>query len=634
MAAANRKIALLGAGKIGESLLAGLLSSGWRMPDEIVATGRREERIRDVAGRHGVRTTLSNAEAVAGAGLVVIAVKPQDFDTLLGEVGGLLTPEQTVLSVAAAIPTALIESRIAPGVPVVRAMPNAPAVVHEGIAGVCAGAHAGDEHLALAEDVLSHLGAVVRVPESYMDAVTAVSGSGPAYFALLAEAMIEAGILLGLSREISTQLVVQTMLGTARLLRDEKMHPVELREGVTSPGGTTIRAIQELENAGGRAAPRHCSRRGRQRRPHRRHDAEASVRARGVARRRLEPRRSVVGRRALRAARRRELQLRDGEARVARSPRAGPSRRPPNRGGAGQGRRRRRVRGRARVDRPRPPATRDRPRRTCRFTLSGQARPRGDGTPRRRHRAGARTLGRPSDADAACSASRRRDPLRRRRRVEGRRRPARVRLRAESGDPRQPRPRRLGSHHCNPRSRCRSRDRGLTAAPLYVEVPTGQGARNAGHRQARAAQGARTSASGAGARDARRRGRSGLAADEPGAGPAARRRPRPPPLPRTDAAQGGPDRARRLDGEGTGEAVPRGREGLPRRAGAARRRRRPRSPGRHDRPGATRPRALFRRGPVPRRSARAEAPARTGAPDHERVPAGRTGCRGRGCGAQ
>jgi pyrroline-5-carboxylate reductase len=166
----------------------------------------------------------------------------------------VLAPEQTVLSVAAAIPTAFIESRVASGVPVVRAMPNAPAVVHEGIAGICAGAHAGDEHLALAEDVLSHLGAVVRVPESYMDAVTAVSGSGPAYFALLSEAMIEAGILLGLSREISTDLVIQTMLGTAKLLRDEKIHPVELREAVTSPGGTTIRAIRELERAGVRAA--------------------------------------------------------------------------------------------------------------------------------------------------------------------------------------------------------------------------------------------------------------------------------------------------------------------------------------------------------------------------------------------
>ena len=184
----------------------------------------------------------------------MIAVKPQDFAVLLGEIGQVLRPEQTVLSVAAAIPTALIESRVTAGVPVVRAMPNAPAVVHEGIAGVCAGAHADDRHLELAEEVLAHLGGVVRVPESYMDAVTAVSGSGPAYFALLAEAMIEAGILLGLSRQVSTDLVVQTMLGTAKLLRDEKMHPVELREAVTSPGGTTIRAIRELERAGVRAA--------------------------------------------------------------------------------------------------------------------------------------------------------------------------------------------------------------------------------------------------------------------------------------------------------------------------------------------------------------------------------------------
>jgi pyrroline-5-carboxylate reductase len=250
----ERRLAVLGAGTIGESLIGGLLSSGWRKPGEIVATGRREERLADLAERYGVDTTLSNADAVAGAALVVIAVKPQDFSVLLGEIEPVLAPEQTVLSVAAAIPTAFIESRVASGVPVVRAMPNAPAVVHEGIAGICAGAHAGDEHLALAEDVLSHLGAVVRVPESYMDAVTAVSGSGPAYFALLSEAMIEAGILLGLSREISTDLVIQTMLGTAKLLRDEKIHPVELREAVTSPGGTTIRAIRELERAGVRAA--------------------------------------------------------------------------------------------------------------------------------------------------------------------------------------------------------------------------------------------------------------------------------------------------------------------------------------------------------------------------------------------
>jgi pyrroline-5-carboxylate reductase len=245
------RIAILGAGKIGESLLAGLRSSDWA---DLIASTRREERALELRERHGIEATTDNTAAIKGADVVVLAVKPQDIETLLGEVGPLLTPEQTVLSVAAAIRTSRIEARIAEPVPVVRAMPNAPSIVHEGIAGICAGAHAREEHLALAEECLSHLGGVVRVSEPYMDAVTAVSGSGPAYFALLAEAMIEAGILLGLSREVTTRLVVQTMLGTAKLLRDEHVHPVELREAVTSPGGTTIRAIRELESAGVRAA--------------------------------------------------------------------------------------------------------------------------------------------------------------------------------------------------------------------------------------------------------------------------------------------------------------------------------------------------------------------------------------------
>jgi pyrroline-5-carboxylate reductase len=247
----SAKIAVLGVGKIGESLIAGLVSSGWT---DIVATSRREERLAELRERYRVETTTSNADAVRGASIVVLAVKPQDLDVLLAEIGEAVTATQTVISIAAAIPTAAIERRLGDGVPVVRAMPNTPATVHEGMAGIAPGANAAEEHLAVAEDVLAHVGRSVRVAESYMDAVTAVSGSGPAYFALLAESMIEAGILLGLSREISTDLVVQTMLGTAKLLRDEKMHPVELRETVTSPGGTTIAAIRELEQAGVRAA--------------------------------------------------------------------------------------------------------------------------------------------------------------------------------------------------------------------------------------------------------------------------------------------------------------------------------------------------------------------------------------------
>ena len=246
-----QSIAILGCGRIGEALLAGLVSAGWT---DVAATSRREARAAELRERYGIDATTSNADAIRGAKIVVVAVKPQDIDALLTEAGPLLEPGQTVLSVAAAIPTAQIEARVPDGIPVVRAMPNAPSVVHEGMAGICAGSHAGEAELALAEDVLAHLGRVVRVPEQAMDAITALSGSGPAYFALLAEAMIEAGILLGLPRETSTTLVVQTMLGTATQLRDTGIHPVQLRESVTSPGGTTIAAIRELEQAGVRAA--------------------------------------------------------------------------------------------------------------------------------------------------------------------------------------------------------------------------------------------------------------------------------------------------------------------------------------------------------------------------------------------
>jgi pyrroline-5-carboxylate reductase len=248
------KLAVLGCGKMGEALLAGLLASGWRTPGEIIVTARSSGRLEELSKTHGVHTELDNAAAATGADVVVLAVKPQDLDGLLSSISAHVTADQTVLSLVAAISTEFIEARLGDSIPVVRAMPNTPSIVHEGMAGVSAGKYADEAHLKQATDVLGHVGRVVTVRENYLDAVTAISGSGPAYFALLAEAMIEGGILLGLAREVSTELVVQTMLGSAKLLRDEHMHPVELREMVTSPGGTTIRAIRVLEEAGVRAA--------------------------------------------------------------------------------------------------------------------------------------------------------------------------------------------------------------------------------------------------------------------------------------------------------------------------------------------------------------------------------------------
>lgn len=248
------KLTVLGAGKMGEALVGGLLASGWRQPGEITCTARSEERLKELAARHGVDVTSDNAVAVSDADVIVLAVKPQDIGPLLAEISPYVRSDQTVLSVCAAITTAFIEKRLGEDVPVVRAMPNTPSVVHEGMAGIAAGKHASEAHLEICREILTHVGRVVTVAEDHLDAVTAISGSGPAYFALLAEAMIEAGILLSLSREISTELVVQTMLGSAKMMRDEHMHAVELREMVTSPGGTTIRAIRVLEQAGVRAA--------------------------------------------------------------------------------------------------------------------------------------------------------------------------------------------------------------------------------------------------------------------------------------------------------------------------------------------------------------------------------------------
>jgi pyrroline-5-carboxylate reductase len=250
----ERRVAFLGAGKMGEALVSGLIRSGGRTPEDIVVTARREERARELAERHGVEATLSNPEAASRARTLVLTVKPQDMDSLLEQVGEAVTADHLLITFAAGIRTSFIESRVAAVVPVVRVMSNVPVLVDEAMSVISPGAHAGDKHLAVAEELLSSVGRVIRLPEVHQDAVTATSGSGPAYFALLSEAMIDACILLGLSRDVATELIVQTMLGSAKMLRDTGMHPVELREMVTSPGGTTIAAIRHLEQAGVRAA--------------------------------------------------------------------------------------------------------------------------------------------------------------------------------------------------------------------------------------------------------------------------------------------------------------------------------------------------------------------------------------------
>lgn len=237
--------AILGAGVMGETLLSGLVRAGRRV-DHLLVGEKRSDRARELEERYGV-SVVSNTEAARKADTVAVVVKPQDMADLLDEIAPHLRPGQLVVSLAAGITTATIEARVPDGVAVVRVMPNTPALVDEGMAAVSPGSHCDDDHLAEAESLMASVGKVVRIPERQMDAVTAISGSGPAYLFFVVESMIEAGVHLGLPRTTATDLVVQTLVGSAAMLRETGSHPVVLREQVTSPGGTTAAALRELE---------------------------------------------------------------------------------------------------------------------------------------------------------------------------------------------------------------------------------------------------------------------------------------------------------------------------------------------------------------------------------------------------
>jgi pyrroline-5-carboxylate reductase len=248
----SESVAIIGAGVMGETLLSGLLRSGWAAADLLVGE-KRPERAAELEQKYGV-AVLANTEAARRAETVVLVVKPQDMLEVLYEVSPFILPGQMVMSLAAGITTEFLERNLDEGVAVVRVMPNTPALIDQGMAAISKGSYCDEEHLDRAERLLAATGKVVRVPEKQQDAVTAISGSGPAYLFYVVEAMIEAGVLLGLPRDTATELVVQTMVGSALMLRETGEHPTVLRERVTSPGGTTAAAVRELENHKVRAA--------------------------------------------------------------------------------------------------------------------------------------------------------------------------------------------------------------------------------------------------------------------------------------------------------------------------------------------------------------------------------------------
>jgi len=243
-------IAILGAGKIGESLIGGLLEAKLVDPRKVTATARHQERLDQLEEKFAIGTSLRNEQAVRGASIIVLAVKPQAMEEVLAEVRRRVSRRQLVLSVAASVPTSFIERRLAPGVPVVRAMPNTPCLIRQGMTAICRGRHAGDDHLEVTRQIFAPLGRCLALDEKHMDAVTALSASGPAYLYVVIESLAEGGVKVGLPRDVATTLAAQMVLGSAAMVLQTGEHPAKLKDVVTTPAGCTIDGLLELEEGG------------------------------------------------------------------------------------------------------------------------------------------------------------------------------------------------------------------------------------------------------------------------------------------------------------------------------------------------------------------------------------------------
>ena len=246
----SRRLAVIGAGKMGSTLLRALLESGAVTAAEVAATVRHETGAAQLAQRLGVEAGTANRAALAGASVVLVGVKPQALGEVLGEIAPALSPGQLVVSIVASATTAYIEQRLPPGTPVVRAMPNTPALIGAGMTVLCAGRHATPEHLAAAEGLFQAVGRTMVLDEKHLDAVTALSASGPAFVYVVLESLAEGGVKVGLPRHVATELAAQMCHGAAKMVLETGEHPALLKDAVTTPAGCTIDGLLELEAGG------------------------------------------------------------------------------------------------------------------------------------------------------------------------------------------------------------------------------------------------------------------------------------------------------------------------------------------------------------------------------------------------
>ncbi|MBX3202679.1 MAG: pyrroline-5-carboxylate reductase [Labilithrix sp.] len=246
----EKTLGFIGGGNMAAALVKGLLHSKVVPPERVIVSDVKEERLQQLHDKHGVRTTTDNLELVRGADVVVLSVKPQVIDKVLGAIGAHVRPEQLVVSVAAGVPVAAMEARLPEGARVVRTMPNTPATVDAGATAIAPGTHATEEDLEIAHELFAAVGRVVTLDESLLDAVTGLSGSGPAYVMLMIEALADGGVKVGLHRDTALLLAAQTVYGSAKLLLDTGEHPGRLKDMVTSPGGTAIAGLHTLESGG------------------------------------------------------------------------------------------------------------------------------------------------------------------------------------------------------------------------------------------------------------------------------------------------------------------------------------------------------------------------------------------------